>query len=185
MIDLAEIQAAYYMVAATGVLVAAGYYILNMRATLETRQVQLFMDIYKTYSSKDNQKDRDVMQLAWKFEGIQDFIEKYGAIKNPDEHAKWDTQVAQYIGIGVLVRKGMIKPDLVFDLIYDSFTVFWEKFLPIIQELRKSYMSSYARDAEYLYDEMRRIAAERGLQLPEKGRNLLSKYESADSTVLS
>ena len=72
-----------------------------------------------------------------------------------------------------------------FDLIYDSFTVFWEKFLPIIQELRKSYMSSYARDAEYLYDEMRKIASERGLQLPEKGRNLLSKYESADSTVLS
>jgi hypothetical protein len=32
MVDLAEIQAAYYMVAATGVLVAAGYYVLNMSA---------------------------------------------------------------------------------------------------------------------------------------------------------
>ena len=44
MVDLAEIQAAYYMVAATGVLVAAVYYILNIRTTqrnmkqtLETR----------------------------------------------------------------------------------------------------------------------------------------------------
>ena len=31
MVDLAEIQAVYYLVAATGVLVAAIYYISNMR----------------------------------------------------------------------------------------------------------------------------------------------------------
>ena len=43
MVELAEIQAAYYMVAATGVLVAAIYYVFNMRATLQTRQAQLFM----------------------------------------------------------------------------------------------------------------------------------------------
>jgi hypothetical protein len=181
MVDLAEIQAAYYMVAATGVLVAAAYYILNMRATLETRQVQLFMDLYKTYSSKDNQKDRDAMQLTWKFDGIREFIEKYGAIKNPDEHAKWDTQVAQYVGMGVLVRRGMIKPELVFDLINDSFTVFWEKFLPIIKEHRVGYLSSYAQDAEYLYDEMKRIAAERGVVLPEKNRTLVTKYGLSQS----
>ena len=176
MVSIEEIQAAYYMVAATGVLVAAGYYVLNMRATLETRQVQLFMDLYKTYSSKDNQKDRDAMQLTWKFDGIRDFIEKYGAINNPDEHAKWDTQIAQYVGIGVLVRRGMIKPDLVFDLINDSFTIFWEKFLPVIKEHRGGYLASYAQDAEYLYDEMRRIAAERGLVLPEVNHDLVTKY---------
>lgn len=38
MVELAEIQVAYYMVAATGVLIAAAYYVLNMRATLQTRQ---------------------------------------------------------------------------------------------------------------------------------------------------
>jgi hypothetical protein len=42
MVELAEIQTAYYMVAATGVLIAAIYYIFNMRATLQTRQAQLF-----------------------------------------------------------------------------------------------------------------------------------------------
>jgi hypothetical protein len=48
MVDLAEIQAAYYMVAATGVLVAAVYYVMTIRTTqrnlkenLETRQTQL------------------------------------------------------------------------------------------------------------------------------------------------
>jgi hypothetical protein len=36
MVELAEIQAAYYMVAATGVLAAALYYIYNVRANQKT-----------------------------------------------------------------------------------------------------------------------------------------------------
>ena len=47
MVELAEVQAAYYIVAVMGVLVAAGYYVLDMRAmqrnsktALETMQAQ-------------------------------------------------------------------------------------------------------------------------------------------------
>ena len=40
MVDLAEIQAAYYMVAATGVLVAAIYYVYNMRAAERNKNRQ-------------------------------------------------------------------------------------------------------------------------------------------------
>ncbi len=41
MVELAEIQAAYYMVAATGVLVAAIYYVYNMRAAERNKKIQL------------------------------------------------------------------------------------------------------------------------------------------------
>ena len=41
MVELAEIQAAYYIVAATGVLVAATYYILNLRETNKNRRITL------------------------------------------------------------------------------------------------------------------------------------------------
>ena len=33
MVDMAQIQTAYYMVAATGVLVAAVYYVMTLRTT--------------------------------------------------------------------------------------------------------------------------------------------------------
>jgi hypothetical protein len=80
LVDLAEIQAAYYMVAATGVLVAAIYYVYNMRIsqknsmlalkaqeqTLETRQAQLLMNIFQTYSSKEFQTDMEEMVHTWK-----------------------------------------------------------------------------------------------------------------------
>jgi hypothetical protein len=52
MVDLAEIQAAYYMVAATGVLVAAIYYVLNLRNTIDNRKAQLLMEYNKIMSSK-------------------------------------------------------------------------------------------------------------------------------------
>jgi hypothetical protein len=38
MVTIEEIQAAYYMVAATGVLVAAAFYILNIRETMRNRR---------------------------------------------------------------------------------------------------------------------------------------------------
>ena len=56
MVGLTEIQTAYYMVAATGVLIAAVYYVLNMRVTLQTRQAQLFIPIYSTYHSDEYMK---------------------------------------------------------------------------------------------------------------------------------
>jgi hypothetical protein len=43
MVDLAEIQAIYYMVAATGVLIAAGYYVMNIRNAARDRRKQMIM----------------------------------------------------------------------------------------------------------------------------------------------
>jgi len=180
MVSFEEIQAAYYMVAATGVLAAAIYYVYNMRTSrrtleltleaqqqsVETRQTQLFMDIYKTYSLKEYQQDREDMALIWKFSDFDDFIKKYGPVTNPAVHAKWDTQMAQYAGIGVLIKRGMISPDLVFDLIFESTIAFWEKFVPVVEGLRKSYMPTYGQDAEFLYQEMKRLSEERGLTPP-------------------
>ena len=50
MVGFEEIQAAYYMVAATGVLVAAIYYVFKMRTTLQTRQARLFMQLYDRWA---------------------------------------------------------------------------------------------------------------------------------------
>ena len=43
MVSFEEIQAAYYMVAATGVLVAAAYYVMNLRNAVRERRKQMIM----------------------------------------------------------------------------------------------------------------------------------------------
>ena len=94
MVELAEIQVAYYMVAATGVLVAAVYYIYNMRinqramkTTLETRQAQCMSQISDEINSLENWK------IVWELFSMQwtdweDFEKRYGLTGNPEAAAR-------------------------------------------------------------------------------------------------
>ena len=46
MVTLEEIQAVYYMVAATGVLVAAAFYIVNIRTNQRKQELKMNQDPY-------------------------------------------------------------------------------------------------------------------------------------------
>ena len=84
MVGFEEIQAAYYMVAATGVLVAAIYYVMNLRAqktnmkaTLDTRQAQLLMQIYQRFSETDFMRKWVYTIYIMNYSDIDDFDQKY------------------------------------------------------------------------------------------------------------
>jgi adenylosuccinate lyase len=69
------------MMAATGVLVAAIFYILNlrvqqenMRQTLQTRQAQLFSSIYHIYTTKEMEKAYWAVGTM-KFQDVDDWNE--------------------------------------------------------------------------------------------------------------
>jgi len=72
----------------------------NQEVTLETRQTQLFMEIFKTYASKEFQRDLEQMRFVWEFDGYDDFFEKYGVENDPDAHAIWDQAVMGMRGLG-------------------------------------------------------------------------------------
>jgi hypothetical protein len=174
MVDLAEIQAAYYMVAATGVLVAAVYYILNLRVsqknqeltlkaleqsakaqqmTLDTRQAQLLMNLYQKMSDPDFEEAWVKIVFTWKWSDYEDFEAKYGAVSNPK---KWRslTYVGNYFeGVGILVKNGFLDAALVDDLMSSYLIRFWQKFGPIFKESRVKLGSpTIAEFMEYLYD---------------------------------
>ena len=96
MVTMEEIQAAYYMVAATGVLVAAVYYVMNIqtnkknqelslraleqaaqtqRQTLDTRQAQLLMSLYQKWSESEFQNAYNEIQ-SWEWRDYEDYMEK-------------------------------------------------------------------------------------------------------------
>jgi hypothetical protein len=169
----------YQMVLSTlqtmGILVGIIYYIAimrnnqrNQRQQLETRQTQLFMDLYRSWSSKEFQKDLEQMRMIWTFDGYDDFFEKYGVESNPDDHALYD-QVGMWLeGIGVLVRRGLIDINLICEMTSFAGTVvmLWRKFGPVIIEFReRNGLPTYLQDFEYLHDAIRPIWVE---QNPEK-----------------
>ena len=171
MVDLAEIQAAYYMVAATGVLVAAIYYVYNMRTsqrnstlaiktqeqTLETRQTQLFMPIYSTFYSEWWHRAYESFMDA-SFKDYDDYEAKYGFQANPDAYLL-HSRVETYLeGIGVLVKRGLIDPSFVDDLMSSAVVSFWEKFRPYFLEHRVRMNHPQAGEyVEYLYDQVKPI----------------------------
>ena len=161
MISLAEIQAAYYMVAATGVLVAAIYYVLNIQnnkrnqdlmlkaqqQTLETRQAQMFMSIYQTDLSNDFMEAlHKVMEMEFKDS------DDWKRIRRDRETYKAWSMVANYLeGLGVLVRENLVSVRLVSLLSSGLIQWYWDLFGPGILRCREELnFPRYMIEAEYL-----------------------------------
>lgn len=176
MVDLEVIQSVYYMVAATGVLVAAVYYVMNIRTNqrnqelmlkaqqqnVETRQLQLFMSIYQSMITRQFQADNEEIHHVWEWKDMNDYLKKYGAT-NPEMNGKMASVFFTYDGIGVLVKRGFIDPELVYDLTYVQAVEVWEKFVPLIREFRKWGNAPHVfSDFEYLYNTMITTREKRG-----------------------
>jgi len=161
MVDLAEIQAAYYMVAATGVLVAAVYYVMNMRTTLQTRQAQLFMQLYDRMSQPELSAIINNIRYNLKWSDPEDFWRKYGAETNIDEYSRIASAGNYFKGIGVLLKKGLIDRMFIYDLLSSPLKVYWERMGPVILERRRvtSNPNLFAF-VDYLYDEMVKVDVE-------------------------
>jgi len=169
------VELTYQMVLSTlqtvGLLVGIFYYVMTLRnqqknqqVTLETRQAQLFMNIFNNFSSKEYQKDLENI-LAWQFNDYDDFFAKYGHDVNPEDHSIWDHNLQWMEGLGVMVRRNLIDPNLVFDIMYGTIISFYEKFEPILIQFKKQWGADMQQDLTYIYLEMKRIKEERGLLL--------------------
>ena len=149
------------MVAATGVLVAAIYYVMNirttqrnMRANLETRQTQLFMDLYSVMRNKEFVKD--TRELAdWQWKDFKDFREKYGQRTNKEANSIFVSVGNFFDGIGLLVKRDLINTDLVDDLMSSWVIWYWDKFGSIIIDYRKYSGPNYMEWVEYLHNRIK------------------------------
>jgi hypothetical protein len=189
MVSFEEIQTAYYMVAATGVLIAAVFYILNLRISQrnqelslktqelalkaqqqasETRQAQLFIQLYTTFTSYDfKSKWNDVMQ-KWEWKDIDDYNSKYG-FHNHEEFSKLDFIGTYFEGIGVMVKRGLIDVTLVDDLMSGHIVSGWERFEPIIMDWRENLNWPQMLEWwEYLYHEVKGIMEKQHPELVSK-----------------
>ena len=136
------------------------YHIITLRNTrrnqqlqLETRQVQLFMNIYSGWDEKLSRALYEV--ISWEWENFDDFMDKYGWMKNRE---KWVATVAKltmyFEGLGVLIKEGHLNIRYVALLIPGVTRKFWEKIGPIVLEIRDKLGTPYLSETEYLYTEL-------------------------------
>jgi hypothetical protein len=129
---------------------------------LETRQAQLFQQIYSNWMSSE-------IGDAWKL--IQSFeFKDYGHFhtfwntssqeESPERRAM-RTMVGYYEGIGVYVKEGLINIRLVALLMTGMTRIFYEKFLPYTDRYREETGHDwFVIETEYLYNELVRYIEE-------------------------
>jgi hypothetical protein len=146
---MVDIQTASIAVASTGVLIAAIYYVLQIRNQTKIRQTDLVMRLYSTFGSKE-------FQDAWtRIESIE--------FKNYDEYVKKCglgdyAQCATFFeGIGVLLQKKLIDINLVDALFSVPLKFMYERMKPIIEGNREQLHNQRVFEHfEYLYNEMKK-----------------------------
>jgi hypothetical protein len=176
MVSIEEIQAAYYMVAATGVLVAAGYYIINMRATqknmsltLESRRIAITLELIKGIREVDT-TNAFCELMNWEWLDYDDYYKKYGSNPNAEAAGKMYNMFNRYNSYGAMIRKGMLGVEDLYDSNGQGVVYLWEKFKPIVEEVRRRYNGrSYMMDFEFCACEMLRYVKTRdpSYNLPE------------------
>jgi hypothetical protein len=124
--------------------------------------------MYNNFTSLEFKKAWNDIMFVWEWETVDEFIVKYGF--GSEEAPKLDLVSTFFEGIGVMVKRGLIDISLVDDLMSGHVTSSWEKYKPIIEEIRKNNWPQCLEYWEYLYDEVRVIMEE---QHPETAGQLI------------
>jgi hypothetical protein len=174
MVDIVTLQVTAYVaqiVGVIGTLTAAfiavrSYVNANKRAEearareLETRQAQLFMQIYNRFSDKDFVEA--VNNVVYENPPIYKNFDEYHA-KYIENNPEYDRMVKQIIytleGAGVLVNRGLIDVSYVDDLFSSIVIGFWESIKPAIVEARTRFNTPQIDEwLEYLYERVKDVA---------------------------
>ncbi|MBM3291569.1 hypothetical protein FJY84_02710 [Candidatus Bathyarchaeota archaeon] len=177
MVELSEITTAYYMIAATGVLVAAVYYIMNLRNTEKSRKRDWIFQQLNINRREHYKIFLDVtMMTDW--DTLEDFTRKYNKWSNPEAIANLLYLISHYNSLGILLKDGIIEVDELYNLYAPSSIVsIYENFLPYLMQFEHEYMSGF----KYLYDlTKRRYPGKKWSRLTRSLEEQLENYRSRE-----
>jgi hypothetical protein len=120
---------------------------------LETRQAQLFMQIYEGFQDKEVMKSLGRLLNQNKYVNL-DFINWDES--QEDIYSSFYSLANYFEGVGVLVKRKLIDPTLIDDLMSGAVVRIWELYGPNIVESRKRYNYPQLYEfIEYLYNSIK------------------------------
>jgi hypothetical protein len=145
----ADIQTVSIAVASASVVLAAIYYVFQVRHQTKIRQTDLLTRLYSTMVSKDWLEAWQKVQSREAL-NYDDYLEKYGFVELNEVFVFLDQ-------LGRLMKKGLIDIELM-PLTYGQVNATWEKIKPVLEGSRKRYHApKHGEYAEYLCSELKKI----------------------------
>jgi hypothetical protein len=143
-----DIQTASIAIASAGVLIAASYYILQIRHQNRLRQTDLLVRVFSTMINKDwleaweKVRDRENLEYG-------KYKEKYGFVEANQVYLLYDE-------LGRLLQKGLIDINLL-PLETGQIINAWEKLSFVLEGSRKKFNEPRLGSGfEYLYNEVKK-----------------------------
>ena len=129
----------------------------TQKMQLETRQVQMFMNMSGVRSSPEFQKLIYKVTFMDEWNDLQDYSNRYGPEKNLDAYSEHLFVWQLYDTIGFLLKKEVIDLSFIDDLFKASLLVAWRKFEPVIKMNRQRVnQPNLWNQFEYLAEEISR-----------------------------
>ena len=159
---MVDAQAISLVFGGLSVGVAAIYYIYNMRTTLQTRQAQLFMQLYSRWQDKEFNDSKHFV-ITYDVKSYEDYEEIF---KDEDKASTFRVVGTFIEGLGVLVKRGLVNKTFVDDLMSGDIIGFWEKYGDFVKEERRRMNYPQALEwAEYLYNEIKPLSVKQHPEL--------------------
>jgi hypothetical protein len=153
---MVDLQAIGLAVTATSVVVGIIYYIFTARTTLQTRQAQLFMQVYSKWQEKEFNLSKQLVLQEYRCVGIEDYEE---VLKDKEKAANFRVVSTALEGLGVLVKRGLVDVGIVDDMMSGDVIGFWEKYGGAVKEFRVRLGYPQALEwTEYLYNEVKSLS---------------------------
>jgi hypothetical protein len=133
-------QIIFQFLQTVGILVGVFYYIMTIRTNqrnqqltlkaqehaAETRQAQLYMQLYSFYDNKEFLKDYGNINTAYAYDDVEDWWKRYSPQADVGAYSSW-LRVGRFLdGVGILLKRNLIDPPLVFELLGDIIRGAWE-----------------------------------------------------------
>jgi len=170
LVSLEEIQAAYYMVAATGVLIAVVYYVMVLRANEKNKKIQLSTNIAERLNIKDYHGNFwDLAFLDWS--DVDDFMKRYDSSANTKDAReifikRWSIWNI-YDNLGYLLRKNLVDEEVMYNSTSRYCIFLWGRYWPVIDHYRRTELGpDFLKNYEYLARRMWEMSKEHGSTMP-------------------
>ncbi len=169
MIELSTIRD---LVAIASLIIALSYYVLNIRNQRETRQAQLFMQLFQSRYNEDGVK-RFWKSVLMEWDDYDDWMKRYGPFENPevtDELANLTAEWNYFDGLGVLLKDKMLDENTVYRMIGVRVLMMWFSSEVLIENIRHQEGTGggadYMEGFEFLANRMIEVREKKGIPLP-------------------
>ncbi len=151
-----DLQTISVAIAAVSIVIATLYSALTLRNDNRTRQAQLYVQIFDKLRTEEFIGTWIEVMYRQDFKDDEEWMDKYGPIKNPEAAGKLFSVGMLYQTIGMLVREKLIDPSLVLQENPWAVMATWEKLKPVVKGIRKTGDPRFWSSFEYLANQIKK-----------------------------